>query len=65
MDAKSFFELVAQMRQAQKRFFENPRFSKERMEAYSDSKFLEARVDAEILRVKNVMARKESTNDDA
>ena len=33
MDAKSFFELVAQMRQAQKRFFENPRFSKERMEA--------------------------------
>lgn len=64
MTPKEFFDTVAKMRDAQKAFFGNPRGTKERMEAYSSSRFLEAIIDAEILRVKGILTNNEKKKQD-
>lgn len=51
MNAREFFELTAQMREAQRNFFRN-----RQSQAYLDhAKRLERMVDAEILRVRAVL----------
>lgn len=56
MNAKQFFDLVAQMRKAQKDYF------KTRSAAYLEmSKSLERQVDAEIARVDKVLNDKQQT----
>lgn len=49
MNAKQFFDLVSEMRQAQKNYF------KTRNQAYFDrSRYLEKQIDAEIERVRRI-----------
>lgn len=59
MNSREFFDLVCRMRDAQKRFFGNPKGTDARITAYSDSKFFESRVDMEILRVKGILSEDE------
>lgn len=46
MNARAFFDLVANMRAAQIGFFKSPKGSQERQGFYKQSKDLEAAVDA-------------------
>jgi len=55
MDAKSFFDLVAKMREKQKEYFRTRSGS-----ALSHSRDLEKRVDAEIDRVKKILHEKQN-----
>ena len=58
MDAKAFFDLTAKVRDAQKQYFATPKeafFMKQ--EALEASKKLEAQLDAEIKRVRDILAR--------
>ena len=55
MTAQEFFNLVAEMREAQKEYF---RFKNNK--ALVDSKRLEQRVDAEIARVKQILYEKQN-----
>lgn len=56
MNARAFFDLVANMRAAQIGFFKSPKGSQERQGFfYKQSKDLEAAVDAEIQRVNNII----------
>lgn len=55
MDARSFFELVGAMRDAQKEYFR----TRDR-DALVASKTLEARVDAEIARVRKVLSERQN-----
>ena len=55
MNARAFFDLVANMRAAQIGFFKSPKGSQERQGYYKQSKDLEAAVDAEIQRVNNIL----------
>ena len=57
MNAKDFFYTVAAMRRAQKGFFSTQRGDPAHSQYYSDSKRLEAEVDAEIDRVNRVLAK--------
>lgn len=58
MDAKAFFDLTAQMRAAQKAYFATPSAAFTRKKEYlKRSKQLEAQIDAEIKRVKEIMER--------
>lgn len=60
MNAKQFFELTAQMREAQKAYFRTPSAAYRQKDAYlQESKRLEAQIDAEIKRVKAVLAAEE------
>lgn len=55
MNARTFFDLVANKRAAQIGFFKSPKGSQERQGFYKQSKDLEAAVDAEIQRVNNIL----------
>lgn len=55
MNARAFFDLVANMRAAQIGFFKSPKGSQERQGFYKQSKDLEAAVDDEIQRVNNIL----------
>lgn len=55
MNARAFFDLVANMRAAQIGFFKSQKGSQERKGFYKQSKDLEAAVDAEIQRVNNIL----------
>lgn len=58
MNAKQFFELTAQMRDAQKGYFRTPAAQYRQKQDYlKQSKKLEAQIDAEIKRVREVLAR--------
>lgn len=58
MDARAFFELTAQMRDAQKGYFRTPAAQYRQKQDYLEqSKKLEAQIDAEIKRVREVLAR--------
>ena len=60
MDAKAFFNLTAQVRDAQKAYFRTPAAVCRQKEAYlQQSKRLEAELDAEIKRVRDILAREE------
>lgn len=60
MDAKAFFDLTARMRDAQKNYFKTPAAAYRQKQEYLDlSKKLEAEVDAEIKRVKDILAREQ------
>ncbi len=56
MDAKAFFDLTARMRDAQKGYFSTPSASTKRKQEYLTlSKKLEAELDREIKRVRNIV----------
>lgn len=55
MDARSFFELVGEMRKAQKEYFRT-----RGRDALVASKTLETRVDAEIARVRKVLSERQN-----
>ena len=58
MDAKAFFELTAQMREAQNNYFRTPSAAyTQKNEYYKQAKRLEAQIDAEIKRVKKILER--------
>ena len=58
MDAKAFFDLTAQMRDAQKAYSSTPSgYYRQRQDYLMQSKRLEAQIDAEIKRVKEIMER--------
>lgn len=60
MDAKKFFNLVAQMRDAQKSYFKTPKEAYRQKQEYLElSKSLEAEIDQEIKRVRDILAREE------
>lgn len=60
MDAKAFFDLAARMREAQKSYFRTPAAAYKQKDAYyQESKRLEAKIDAEIKRVKGILAREQ------
>lgn len=60
MDAKAFFELTAQMREAQNNYFKTPKEAyRQKDEYYRLSKRLEAELDKEIKRVRDILAREE------
>lgn len=60
MDAKQFFELTAQMRDAQKGYFKTPASQYQKKHDYLIlSKKLEAQLDAEIKRVRDIQQQKE------
>ena len=60
MDAKTFFQLTAQMRDAQKLYFKTPpQAYRQKQDALAQSKRLEAQIDAEIKRVREVLAREQ------
>ena len=54
MNARAFFDLVANMRAAQIGFFKSPKGSQERQGFYKQSKDLEAAVDPKIQRENNI-----------
>lgn len=55
MNPREFFEKVAAMRAAQKGFFASVKGSPERGKFYAESKKLEAEIDSEIERVKQLL----------
>ena len=55
MNARAFFDLVANMRAAKIGFFKSPKGSQERQGFYKQRKDLEADVDTEIQRVNNIL----------
>lgn len=58
MDAKAFFELTAKVREAQKVYFGIPNSAySAKQDALKKSKKLEAELDAEIKRVKEIVER--------
>ena len=58
MDAKAFFNLTAQMRDAQKNYFKTPAEAYRQKQEYLElSKRLEAELDKEIKRVREVLGR--------
>ena len=60
MDAKAFFELTAQVRDAQKSYFNTPAAAYRQKQDYLQlSKRLEGQLDAEIKRVRDIMAREQ------
>ena len=60
MDAKAFFNLTAQMRDAQKNYFKTPSQANRQKQEYLElSKRLEAELDKEIKRVRDILAREE------
>lgn len=60
MDAKAFFNLTAQMRDAQKAYFKTPKEAyRQRQEYLELSKRLEVELDKEIKRVRDILAREE------
>ena len=60
MDAKAFFNLTAQMRDAQKNYFKTPSQAYTQKQKYLElSKRLEAELDKEIKRVRDILAREE------
>ena len=59
MDARAFFDLTAQMRDAQRAYFETPQGAYRQKQEYLQlSKRLEAQVDAEIKRVREIIDRR-------
>lgn len=60
MDAKTFFELTAQVRDAQKAYFKTPAAAYRQKQEYLElSKRLEEKLDAEIKRVRDILAREQ------
>ena len=60
MDAKAFFELTAQMRDAQKNYFKTPSQAyRQKQEYLRLSQRLEVEIDKEIKRVRDILAREE------
>ena len=60
MDAKAFFNLTAQMRDAQKNYFKTTAEAYRQKQEYLElSKRLEAEFDKEIKRVRDILAREE------
>jgi len=60
MDAKAFFELTAQVRDAQRNYFKIPAAAYRQKQEYLElSKRLEAQLDAEIKRVRDILAREQ------
>lgn len=60
MDAKAFFDLVASMRDAQNGYFKTPAAAYRQKQDYLEqSKRLEAEVDKEIKRVRDILAREQ------
>lgn len=60
MNAKQFFNLTAQMRDAQKAYFSTPsEHYRQKQDYLMQSKRLEAQLDAEIKRVREIVAREE------
>lgn len=60
MDAKAFFELTAQVRDAQKAYFKTPAAAYRQKQEYLElSKRLEGQLDAEIKRVRDIIAREQ------
>lgn len=60
MDAKAFFELTAQMREAQKNYFKTPKEAyRQKQEYLKLSQRLEGEIDKEIKRVRDILAREE------
>ena len=60
MDAKAFFELTAQVRDAQRNYFKTPAAAYRQKQEYLElSKRLEAQLDAEIKRVRDILAREQ------
>ncbi len=60
MDAKAFFELTAKVRDAQKAYFKTPAEAyRQKQEYLQTSKRLEAELDAEIKRVREIVAREQ------
>lgn len=60
MDAKAFFNLTAQMRDAQKAYFKTPAAAYRQKQEYLElSKRLEGQLDAEIKRVRGILAREQ------
>ncbi len=60
MDARAFFQLVADLRDVQKGYFATPAAQyRQKQELLQQSKRLEAQVDAEIKRVRDIIARTE------
>lgn len=60
MDAKAFFNLTAQMRDAQKNYFKTTAEAYRQKQEYLElSKRLEAELDKEIKRVRDILAREE------
>lgn len=60
MDAKAFFNLTAQVRDAQKNYFKTPAEAYRQKQEYLElSKRLEAELDKEIKRVRDILAREE------
>ena len=60
MDAKAFFNLTAQMRDAQKNYFKTTAEAyRQKQEYLKLSKRLEAELDKEIKRVRDILAREE------
>lgn len=55
MNAKDFFDLVSQMRNAQKNYFRT-----KAVDYLAESKRLEKAVDSEISRVNNLLAKKQT-----
>lgn len=55
MNAKDFFDLVSQMRNAQKNYFRT-----KSVDYLAESKRLEKAVDSEISRVNNLLAKKQT-----
>lgn len=56
MNAKTFFQKVALMREAQKGFFASGKGTPERQEFFRQSKALETEIDNEIARVNSILA---------
>lgn len=60
MDAKAFFNLTAQMRDAQKNYFKTTAEAYRQKQEYLElSNRLEAELDKEIKRVRDILAREE------
>ena len=60
MDAKAFFNLTAHMRDAQKNYFKTTAEAYRQKQEYLElSKRLEAELDKEIKRVRDILAREE------
>ena len=60
MDAKAFFNLTAQMRDAQKNYFKTTAEAYRQKQEYLElSKRLEAELDKEIKRVRDILAHEE------
>lgn len=59
MDARAFFDLTAQMRDAQRAYFDTPHVAYRQKQEYLQlSRRLEAQVDAEIKRVREIIDRR-------